>query len=42
MRVGKHELLAWVADLSGAPCTSFEDLKSGVALLGVWIGRAHV
>ena len=35
MRVGKHELLAWVADLSGAPCTSFEDLKSGVALLGV-------
>ena len=32
MRVGKHELLAWVTDLSGAPCTSFEDLKSGFVL----------
>ena len=35
MAIGKQSLLAWCADMSKAPCSKLEDLRSGVVLLGV-------
>ena len=35
--VGKIQLLAWCAKVSGKPCTKLEDLRNGTALLGIFL-----